>query len=31
MKNFTDLTGKKAIVTGAAQGLCHGMADGGWC
>ena len=28
MKNFTDLTGKKAIVTGAAQGLCHGMAEG---
>lgn len=28
MKNFTDLTGKKAIVTGAAQGLCYGMAEG---
>ncbi|MGI6069401.1 MAG: SDR family oxidoreductase [Blautia sp.] len=28
MKNFTDLTGKKAIVTGAAQGLSHGMAEG---
>ena len=28
MRNFTDLTGKKAIVTGAAQGLCYGMAEG---
>lgn len=28
MKNFTDLTGKKAIVTGAAQGLSLGMAEG---
>ncbi|WP_312441151.1 SDR family oxidoreductase [Lacrimispora sp.] len=28
IKNFTNLTGKKAIVTGAAQGLCHGMAEG---
>ena len=27
-RNFTDLTGKKAIVTGGAQGLCHGMAEG---
>lgn len=27
-RNFTDLTGKRAIVTGAAQGLCHGMAEG---
>ena len=28
MKNMFDLTGKKAIVTGAAQGLAHGMAEG---
>lgn len=28
MKNFTDLTGKKAIVTGGAQGLSLGMAEG---
>ena len=28
MRNFTDLTGKKAIVTGGAQGLCRGMAEG---
>lgn len=28
MKNFTDLTGKTAIVTGAAQGLSRGMAEG---
>ena len=28
MKNFTDLTGKKAIVTGGAQGLSRGMAEG---
>lgn len=28
MKNLFDLTGKKAIVTGAAQGLAHGMAEG---
>lgn len=28
MKNYTDLTGKKAIVTGAAQGLSLGMAEG---
>ena len=28
MKNFTDLTGKKGIVTGAAQGLNHGIARG---
>ena len=27
-KNFTDLTGKKAIVTGGAQGLSRGMAEG---
>ena len=27
-KNFTDLTGKKAIVTGAAQGLNYGAAEG---
>ncbi|MGB4588567.1 MAG: SDR family oxidoreductase [Clostridiaceae bacterium] len=27
-KNFTDLTGKKAIVTGGAQGLSYGMAEG---
>lgn len=27
-KNFTDLSGKKAIVTGAAQGLSYGMAEG---
>lgn len=27
-KNFMDLTGKKAIVTGAAQGLSFGMAEG---
>ncbi|WP_125589022.1 SDR family oxidoreductase [Companilactobacillus jidongensis] len=26
--NLNDLTGKKAIVTGAAQGLSHGMAEG---
>lgn len=26
--NFTDLTGNKAIVTGGAQGLCLGMAEG---
>lgn len=28
VKNFTDLTGKKAIVTGGAQGLSYGMAEG---
>lgn len=28
LKNFTDLTGKKAIVTGGAQGLSKGMAEG---
>ena len=28
MKNYTDLTGKNAIVTGAAQGLSLGMAEG---
>lgn len=28
MKNLFDLTGKKAIVTGAAQGLAYGMAEG---
>ena len=28
IKNFTDLTGKKAIVTGGAQGLSRGMAEG---
>lgn len=28
LKNFTDLTGKKAIVTGGAQGLSYGMAEG---
>jgi len=28
VKNFTDLTGKKAIVTGAAQGLNYGAAEG---
>ncbi|MEG2700252.1 MAG: SDR family NAD(P)-dependent oxidoreductase, partial [Hungatella sp.] len=28
IKNFTDLTGRKAIVTGAAQGLSYGMAEG---
>ena len=28
VKNFTDLTGRKAIVTGAAQGLSRGMAEG---
>ena len=28
MKNYTDLTGKRAIVTGAAQGLSLGMAEG---
>ncbi len=28
MKNFTDLTAKKAIVTGGAQGLSYGMAEG---
>lgn len=28
MKNFTDLTGKTAIVTGGAQGLSLGMAEG---
>lgn len=27
-KNFTELTGRKAIVTGAAQGLSRGMAEG---
>lgn len=27
-KNFTDLTGKTAIVTGGAQGLSKGMAEG---
>jgi len=27
-KNFMDLTGKKAIVTGGAQGLSYGMAEG---
>ena len=26
--NYNDLTGKKAIVTGAAQGLSRGMAEG---
>lgn len=26
--NLNDLTGKKAIVTGAAQGLSYGMAEG---
>ncbi|MDD3251289.1 MAG: SDR family oxidoreductase [Lachnospiraceae bacterium] len=26
--NMFDITGKKAIVTGAAQGLAHGMAEG---
>lgn len=26
--NLFDITGKKAIVTGAAQGLAHGMAEG---
>ncbi len=28
MNNLFDLTGKKAIVTGAAQGLAYGMAEG---
>ncbi|MEG1858567.1 MAG: SDR family oxidoreductase [Pseudoflavonifractor sp.] len=28
MSNLFDLTGKKAIVTGAAQGLANGMAEG---
>lgn len=28
IKNFTDLTGKKAIVTGGSQGLSRGMAEG---
>lgn len=28
IKNLMDLTGKKAIVTGGAQGLCLGMAEG---
>lgn len=28
MKNYTDLTEKKAIVTGGAQGLSRGMAEG---
>jgi 2-deoxy-D-gluconate 3-dehydrogenase len=28
MKNLFDLTGKKAIVTGAAQGLAYSMAEG---
>lgn len=28
MRNFTDLTGKKAIVTGGAQELSRGMAEG---
>lgn len=28
MSNIFDLTGRKAIVTGAAQGLSHGMAEG---
>lgn len=28
IKNFTDLTGKKAIVTGGAQGLSRGMVEG---
>ncbi|WP_423241315.1 hypothetical protein [Petroclostridium xylanilyticum] len=26
--NLFDVTGKKAIVTGAAQGLAYGMAEG---
>ncbi len=28
IRNFTNLKGKKAIVTGAAQGLSLGMAEG---
>lgn len=28
VKNFTDLTGRKAIITGGAQGLSLGMAEG---
>ena len=28
MKNFTDLTGRKAIVTGGTRGQGYGMAEG---